>query len=443
MLLLLIGSGCVGGFFEAFFEQAFHFGGGVQPQEASSPWPAGYPTECASSSSLSGVKGTEWKWNGWKNVRFNSDGSFEAPSPECTSRPGVCKWSCNDEGVFVLWGTAGLHAVKMTGGRKNGGFQPGERFEGIKHKDGSRIYMEFDHVFETQDLWAIFGLAGEGGGDQTAELKKRYRRLSLELHPDHNRNNATAVDQFRRMTEAYEILSDPVKRFVYELHGREGVNRLARGEFPKGDAKVVEIKVPLETLYSGGEVQVELTRRKVETRCSGGRCNTKCPAEVQTVHRQVGPGFFVQQQVRVDSKHFCKKVVETETLSIPRNIPEGTEIPLVGAGDQSPAQVPGDVVFRVFSKPHPEYRRVPNTAHLELTRPLKLPLVEALLGFSRTLKLLDGEELLVHHGEPIQHGQVFVFADKGLGGDLRVPIQVVFPKKLTEAQKSIIANSFL
>src|SRR5437016_3613799 len=82
------------------------------------------------------------------------------------------------------------------------------------------------HVVEGQDYYQALGVTREAGQE---EIRKAYRRLARQYHPDVNGGNAEATERFKQINQAYEVLSDPEKRARYDRFGAEGVDGNARG----------------------------------------------------------------------------------------------------------------------------------------------------------------------------------------------------------------------
>src|SRR5262245_45190636 len=79
---------------------------------------------------------------------------------------------------------------------------------------------------QSKDYYAILGVAKEAGA---AEIKKAYRKLAVQYHPDKNHGNDEAEEKFKDISEAYEVLSDPQKRSIYDRYGYEGIKGQFRG----------------------------------------------------------------------------------------------------------------------------------------------------------------------------------------------------------------------
>lgn len=168
-----------------------------------------------------------------------------------------------------------------------------------------------------RDFYKILGVPRNANINQ---IKKAYRKLAKELHPDKHPDDQLAHEKFQDIGAAYECLSDDEKRKIYDKHGEEGLKKMAGsdghgdpfssffGDFfgfgsgrdqeretPRGADVVVDLWVTLEELYTGNFVEVQ--RNKPVFRQATGTRKCNCRHEMQTV--QMGPGRFqmFQQQV--------------------------------------------------------------------------------------------------------------------------------------------------
>lgn len=170
-----------------------------------------------------------------------------------------------------------------------------------------------------RDFYKILGV---NRGANTNQIKKAYRKLAKEMHPDRNPDDPTANERFQDLGAAYEALSDPDKRKLYDKCGEECLNKEGGGggggdpfssffgdfgfnffggehggerEANRGADVVIDLWVTLEELYLGNFV--ELTRNKPVMKPAKG--TRKCNCRQEMVTRQMGPGRFqmTQQQV--------------------------------------------------------------------------------------------------------------------------------------------------
>ncbi|GAA6047380.1 hypothetical protein JCM3770_001275 [Rhodotorula araucariae] len=337
-------------------------------------------------------------------------------------------------------------------------------------------------------------------GASDAELKKAYRKLALSLHPDKN-PDPKAADEFKEVSHAYEVLSDPEKRQIYDQYGEEGLSGGGpgmggmdpqdlfsqlfgggggffggggRGGRPQGPRKgkdlVHRIKVSLEDLYKGKTSKLALQKHILCGKCKGkggkeGAVKTcqSCRGQgVKIVLRQLGP--MVQQIQQpcgdcngegeiINAKDRCKdcngkKIVnERKVLEvfIDRGMREGQTITFAGEADQSPGVEPGDVVIVIEEKPHDTFKRKGD----DLIAEVEIDLLTALAGGAFVIRHLDERAIKVpiHPGEVIKPDSLKVIPGQGMPshrhhemGDLIVHINVKFPDALDPAALAPLEN---
>jgi DnaJ-class molecular chaperone len=284
-------------------------------------------------------------------------------------------------------------------------------------------------------------------------------------------------------------LSDPEKRQVYDLEGQEGLERHEKGggmqaQNPfdmffgggggggrrKGQDAQVEIEVTLEELYNGGSRQARISRNVICPKCRGTgakdgeqqRCHACGGKGVRMVQQQMAPGFVVQMQETCGEcggkgqiyKSKCpncqgKKVVPDEktlTAQIERGMPSNGQIVFERESEQSPGVTPGDVIFKFKQTPHKLFKRDGDDLHYEL----HISLREALLGYSRVIKHLDGRDVKIEAKGVTQPFQVRKMSGEGMPqhntpsqmGVLHVKNIVDLPSTLSQEQKDAIAKVF-
>lgn len=323
------------------------------------------------------------------------------------------------------------------------------------------------------------------------DLKKSYRKLALKYHPDRNPEGG---EQFKLISQAYDVLSDPSKRKIYDQAGEEGIqgggsggggghnpfdifNMFFGGGGGHGGRATVrptvhQISVSLEQLYSGVTKRFKITKTLRCRACGGkGGSNvtscTGCGGSGVTIRRmQIGPGMVQQVQMAcrecegegevIPMKDRCKqcngqKMTRMEDLieiHIKPGSRDGEKITLEGKGDEvEDSSIPaGDVIIVIDEKDHSQFVR--KQEHLVMNIDIKL--VEALCGFSRNIKTLDGRTLHfnVLPGEVISHGTIKVIHGEGMPingninekGDLWVQFSVDFPEKITQDARNKLVD---
>lgn len=337
-----------------------------------------------------------------------------------------------------------------------------------------------------RDFYKILGVSQDASDN---DIKKAYRKLSLKYHPDKNQGDEVAQKKFMDVTEAYEVLSDPDKRQVYDVDGEDGLKGQKQGgggggmnPFDiffggggggggaggrrKGPDFRTEFAVSLEELYLGAKKQLNVNRLVLCKACKGtgakGGATTKCKAcggkGMRMTVQQLGPGFNVQMQQQCDAcggrghvaAHACpvcggsKRVNEEKTLEVvlEKGMPDGHEVVFERASEQHPDMTPGDVILKLKIQSHPRFTRRGNDLHMSHSISLR----EALLGFTLNILHLDGRQVEMKISGVTPHDSVKVIKGEGMPhheapsikGDLHVKFSVRFPDRLsTEQQEGI------
>lgn len=304
-------------------------------------------------------------------------------------------------------------------------------------------------------------------GASDDQIKRAYRKLALKYHPDKNQGNEEANKKFAEINNAYEVLSDGEKRGIYDRYGEDGLKQHAasggRGggmnmqdifnqffggggpaeeeeKIVKGDDVIVELEATLEDLYMGGSMKV--WREKNILKPAPGKRPCNCRNEVY--HKQIGPGMFQQMTEQVCEKCPNVKYVREGyevTVDIEKGMQDGEEVVFYEDGEPIIDGETGDLRFRIRTAPHDLFRREGNDLHTTVT----LTLVQALVGFEKTIKHLDDHLVDISSKEITKPKEVRKFKGEGMPlhfsnkkGDLYVTFEVLFPSSLKEEQKTKI-----
>src|SRR3954470_5899963 len=301
----------------------------------------------------------------------------------------------------------------------------------------------------TRDYYEILAL------EKTAdveEIKRSYRRLATKFHPDRNPGDAEAEVKFKELAEAYEVLSDPQKRKLYDQYGHEGLRGRGaaahdfsrmdvtdifsmfndifggggmgggggqRRGVPRGYDLETEVSVSLEEVNTGTQRDVEFTRLDVCDTCTGtgakpgskpSKCST-CGGQGRVQQSGLGGMFRMVTACPachgrgVIVKEFCESCRgkgrvpkrRTLTVKIPPGIQEGQAIRVQGEGEPPPPEasqsgegVRGDLHVLVRVEEHEMYRREGD--HLVLEMPIGFS--QASLGAEIQVPTLDGPATL-------------------------------------------------
>ncbi|KAK9464136.1 uncharacterized protein V1516DRAFT_669645 [Lipomyces oligophaga] len=350
-------------------------------------------------------------------------------------------------------------------------------------------------------LYDVLGIPAEASD---AQIKKAYRVNALKYHPDKNQHNPEAAEKFKEVSHAYEILSDPEKRDIYDRMGEEGLagggmgggmgaedlfsqffggssgfgGMFGNGGRPSGPRRsrdiVHALRVTLEDLYKGKVAKLALTRTISCASCNGlgGKKGSvkKCATcggtgsvtfqrgmghfiqQFQTVCRDCnGEGETIKEKDRCTNCHGKKTVSEKKILEvhIDKGMANGQKITFAGEGDQGPDIEPGDVIFVIDEQPHQRFTRKKDDLYYQA----KIDLLTALAGGSIVIQHLDNEWLKVDiiPGETIRPSQMKVIKGRGMPsyrhhnrGNLYIQFEVEFPgDNFTTADKLALLESVL
>jgi molecular chaperone DnaJ len=345
-----------------------------------------------------------------------------------------------------------------------------------------------------RDLYEVLGLSREAGED---EIKKAYRKIAFESHPDRNPGDKAAEQRFKEATEAYEVLRDPQKRaqydrfghvgpegapqpggydfsgfdladalraFMRDFGGEGGLDDLfgtrGRGAGPRrGDDLQLRLKLTLEEVASGVEKKIRVRHLRACAACEGrgGRGETACAqCGGRGQVRHVQQSFFGQfvniaacPRCHGEGRSFreqCRecdgegRVSESETIAVkvPPGIATGNFIPLRGLGDVGPrGGPPGDLIVLIEEKPHAVFDRDGD----DLTIDVPLSFATATLGGRIEVPTLNGPPAAVEVPAGTPTGRVIRVRGKGLPGlrgghgDLLAHLVVWVPTRLSAAER--------
>eukprot|EP00877_Chromochloris_zofingiensis_P008641 jgi/Chrzof1/402/Cz01g14160.t1 len=310
------------------------------------------------------------------------------------------------------------------------------------------------------------------------QLKRAYRKLALQYHPDKvtgtEEEKKEAAKHFADINHAYETLSDPEKKNIYDTYGEEGLRQHAgqqggggRGggsifdmffgggfgfggqgeeeeQVAKGHTVIVDLPVDLTDLYVGREIRT--IRDKAVFKPAAGTRRCKCKQKLVT--RQLGPGMFQQYTQNVCEE--CPNVkLEREqepiNVHVEPGMHDGHEITFFEEGEPMVDGEPGDLKFKIRLLPHAVFKRQGNDLMMNQT----ISLVDALVGFTREIEHLDGHKVTLSSNEVTRPGDVKKVDHQGMPilgsdrtGDLYVTYSVDFPAHLTEEQKKTVQKLF-
>ncbi|XP_061341550.1 uncharacterized protein LOC133287880 isoform X3 [Gastrolobium bilobum] len=246
------------------------------------------------------------------------------------------------------------------------------------------------------------------------ELKKAYRKLAMKWHPDKNpNNNKDAETKFKQISEAYEVLSDPQKRAIYDRYGEGGL----KGGMSSPDA--------------GGASFFRTGDGPTVFRFNPRNANTIF-AEVFGCCSPFG-GMGMGMGVGVVGFRKTLPVEEILTIEIQPGWKNGTKITFLEKGNEQPNVIAADLVFIIDEKPHSVFTRDGND--LVVTHKVSLAEAEALTGSTIQLTALDGRALTIvvnnvidpNYEEVISGEGMPISKDPSKRGNLRIKFNIEFP----------------
>ncbi|MFP7760645.1 molecular chaperone DnaJ [Marisediminicola sp. LYQ85] len=320
------------------------------------------------------------------------------------------------------------------------------------------------------------------------EIKKAYRRLARELHPDVN-PGADASEKFKSVTHAYDVLSDPQQRQQYDLGPQAGFGGQNFGGFgdifesffggggagggrsgprsrsERGQDALIRVEVDLEEIVFGTQRDLEVDTAVLCETCNGTCCAPGTQPQTCDICRGTGQ---IQRAVRsllgnVMTSSPCGTCRGYGTVipnpcptcsgqgrvrarrSIPVDIPAGVDtglrLQMPSQGEVGPAGGPnGDLYLEIKVRHHDIYSRNGD----DLLATLEVQMTDAILGTTTTLKTLDGD-VTVDIKPGTQSAEVITVKDRGITrlrgggrGDLKIGVQVMTPTKLSHKEQDLV-----
>ena len=288
----------------------------------------------------------------------------------------------------------------------------------------------------SEDYYNVLGVSKEASD---AEIKKAYRKLAMKYHPDHAKGNKGAEEKFKKISEAYAVLSDKDKRQEYDTFGSEGFRQrfsqedIFRG-FDFGD-------IFNEFGFSGGGARRFNFGQGSSFNFGGGQRQARVKGsdlvyELPLTLREVATGT----SKTVSFQHQGRS--ENLTVKIPKGLITGKQLRLVGKGNPSPyGGPPGDLFIKSKLLDDPKF----SARQYDLYLNHELKLSEAILGITVSVPTIDDKQLSLKIPPGTKHGTKMRLTGHGLPdmkdnkkGDLYVRIQVNIPKNISAEQKKLV-----
>ncbi|PON46666.1 Terminal organelle assembly protein [Parasponia andersonii] len=318
------------------------------------------------------------------------------------------------------------------------------------------------------------------------DLKKAYRKLAMKWHPDKNPNNKKeAENKFKQISEAYEVLSDPQKRAIYDQYGEEGL----KGQVPPPDAgapgggggatffhagdgpnvfrfnprnaddifaEFFGVSSPFGGMGGGGGGMrggrsfggmfgddlfgsFGESRPMSQAPRKAPPIENTLPCSLEELYKGTTKKMKISREI-ADASGKTLPVEEILTIEIKPGWKKGTKITFPEKGNEQPNVIPADLVFIIDEKPHSTFTRDGN----DLVVTLRISLAEALTGYMVHLTTLDGRNLTIPINNVIHPNYEEVLPKEGMPlpkdpskrGNLRIKFNIKFPTRLTSEQKS-------
>lgn len=348
---------------------------------------------------------------------------------------------------------------------------------------------------EKRDYYEVLGIPKTASDD---EIKKAFRRLARQYHPDVNKDDPNAEKKFKEVNEAYEVLSDPQKRAAYDHYGHAGTDpnfgqgfggaggfgdfgfdgvgdifdmffggggRRQRNGPERGADLRYDMEITFEDAAFGTTRTIEVPRNEVCPECSGNRAKpgtpiTTCPNCKGSGQVRVAQNTAFGRFVNVTTCSRCQgegKIIETPCpachgkgrvrrsrkieVKIPAGVDTGSKLRMSGEGEAGTrGGGPGDLYIFIAVKPHAHFRRQGDDVLSEV----KIGLAQAALGTTVVVSTLDGDvDLKIPEGT--QTDTVFRLRGRGIThlrghgrGDQHVRVKVVVPTKLSKEQRDAL-----
>ena len=336
---------------------------------------------------------------------------------------------------------------------------------------------------QKRDYYEILNVNRDANAD---EIKKAYRKLAIQFHPDKNPGDEVAEDKFKEATEAYEILRDHEKRERYNRYGHAGLEGMgidfegfsvnidevfgnlfggfgrSRQRTPKrGRDLEYNLNVTLEDVIHGKEITIQVPRIEACPTCEGsgakkGTSPVTCPqchgrgqisqsqgffTMSRTCPRCRGGGAIIQDPCQPCGGRGLVRNTRDIPLDIDKGVDTGFKYQLRGEGEVGAnGAPPGDLFVIINVEPHARFQR----DRSDLITSAKISFVQATLGAKIEVENID-EKVELHIPPGTQYGAHLRIPNKGIphyrrsySGDLVVRIEVETPKHLNTEQRETL-----
>ncbi|MCL2832605.1 MAG: molecular chaperone DnaJ [Treponema sp.] len=343
-----------------------------------------------------------------------------------------------------------------------------------------------------RDYYEVLGVAKNATKD---DIKKAYRKLAIQFHPDKNPGNKEAEEKFKEATEAYEILSDDQKKSAYDQFGFAGVEGMAgQGDFSQtfrgfedifGDFSGIfdtffggssrrgsgggpqqganlryDMEIPFKDAVFGTKVEIQYSRNDSCPACKGsgaasGTGKKVCPtcqgsgqvrrssgffSVASTCPSCRGDGYIIEQPCRECAGSGIQKKRQKIMVTIPAGVENGKRVSIPRQGDASSSGgPPGDLYVFIHVKPHEFFERQGEDIYCAIP----ISVTQASLGSDIQVPTLDGKTIKVKIPAGIQNGKMLRIRDEGVPmpgrrGNLYIKMMVQVPVKLSKRGRELM-----
>lgn len=339
-----------------------------------------------------------------------------------------------------------------------------------------------------RDYYEILGVSKDA---DEKTIKKAYRKLALQYHPDKNPGDKAAEDKFKEAAEAYDVLSNPEKKGRYDQFGHQGVDgaggfggfggagmnmddifsqfgdifgfgggggRRQSARQVRGSNLRIRIKLNLQEINEGVEKKVKVSKLVqaegvTYTSCStcGGRGQVSRVTNTILGQMQTsstcpscgGLGKKVDKKpAEADANGMIKKE-EVISIKIPAGVSDGIQLNVRGKGNEAPMEgIPGDLLVLVEEIPHPKLKRDGGNLHYDLY----ISVADAALGCHPEIPTISSK-VKIKLDAGVQSGKILRLKGKGLpsldsygNGDILVHVNVWTPQNLNDEQKAFFES---